>query len=43
VISSSSHDLEKVNSLSVGLGVRRTPRLWVFGIEECENYCHLNT
>jgi len=38
-----SHDLEKVMSLSLWLGVCRTPRVQVLGIEESENYYHLNT
>jgi len=38
-----SHDLEQVTSLSVWLGVRRTPRVKVPGNEEADNYWHLNT
>jgi len=38
-----SHDLQQVASLSVWLGVRRTPRVHVPGNEEAENYWHLNT
>jgi len=37
-----SHDLEQVTSLSVWLGVRRTPKVKDPGNEEAENYCHLN-
>jgi len=37
-----SHNLQQVTSLSVWLGVRRTPRVRVPGIEEAENYWHLN-
>jgi len=35
-----SHNLEKVTSLSIWLGVRCTPRIYAPGIEECENYWH---
>jgi len=38
-----AHDLEKVTSLSVSLGLRRTPRVDVPDIEKCENYWHFNT
>ena len=37
-----SHDLEQVTSLSVWLGVRRIPTVYVPGIEACENYWHMN-
>jgi len=42
VIFAWSHDLEQVTSLSVWLGVHRTPRVKVPGNEEAENYWHLN-
>ena len=37
------HDLEQVKSLSLWLDVGCTLRVYVPGIEECENYWHLNT
>ena len=33
-----SHDLKQVTSLSVWLGARRTPRVYVSGNEEAENW-----
>jgi len=38
-----SYDLEQLTSLSVWLGVRRTPRVKDHYNEEAENYWHLNT
>jgi len=38
-----SHDLEQVSSLSIWLGARHTPKVYVHGMEKAENYWHLNT
>ena len=35
-----SDDLEQVTPLSVWLGLRRKPRVYVPGVEEAENYWH---
>jgi len=43
VIFHSLHYLERVTSLSVWLGVTRTPTLLLPGTEEYKNYWHLNT